>query len=409
MGEAAKQPVLEGPLRATPATARTVVPGVAMIAVTFGLARYGYGLLLPEMQSDLAVRPGTAGLISSGTYMSYLVANVAVVWVATRFGPRLAVGLAASLAAVGMTVIACAQTVPALAAGVMVAGTAAGLAFPPYADIVARQVHRPRRDLAWSTISSGTGWGVAIAGPIAIAAGDRWRLAWLIFAALAVGAGITAVRLAPVHSTGRVRRPQLSWTWFFCPKSRPLLVSAVLVGAGSSVWWAFSVDALREAGMSATAAKIVYAVCGAASILASLSGAVFDRLGLRRSYLGACTLLATSLVLLGLGTARPLAALAAAIVFGVFYSAVVAVHGTWSTRIFADHPSAGLAAVNTALTIGTLIGPSLAGATIQRAGYPTTLVGAGIIVLTALTFCPPTARRRQALAAHRCTATPVRE
>jgi predicted MFS family arabinose efflux permease len=382
---------------------------VAMIAVSFGLARYGYGLLLPEMQSDLAMRSGTAGLISSGTYVSYLVANVAVVWVATRFGPRLALGLAACLAALGMTVIASAQTVPALAAGVMVAGTAAGLAFPPYADIVAQQVRRSRRDLAWSTISSGTGWGVAIAGPIAIAAADRWRTAWLIFTVLAVGAGVTAVLLAPAHSTSRVQRPQLSWTWFFCPKSRPLLVSAVLIGAGSSVWWVFSVDALREAGMSATPAKVLYAVCGAASILASLSGTVFDRLGLRGSYLGACTLLATSLVLLGLATAQPVAALAAAIVFGVFYSAVVAVHGTWSTRVFADHPSAGLAAVNTALTIGTLLGPALAGATIQHAGYRTTLVGAGVIVLLALACCPPTARRQRILATHRCTATPVRE
>lgn len=30
---------------------RTVLPGAAMIAVSFGLARYGYGLLLPEMQA----------------------------------------------------------------------------------------------------------------------------------------------------------------------------------------------------------------------------------------------------------------------------------------------------------------------------------------------------------------------
>jgi len=396
-----------------------------MIAVTFGLARYGYGLLLPEMRSDLAVRSGTAGLISSGTYASYLVANVAVVWVATRFGSRLALGLAAGFAATGMAVIASAQTVPALAAGVMVAGAAAGLAFPPYADLVARRVRRPRRDLAWSTISSGTGWGVAIAGPIAIAAGDRWRTAWLAFTVLAVGAGVAAVLLAPGRDadrdadratgrdarrdTGRVQRPRLSWTWFFCPRSRPLLVSAVLVGAGSSVWWVFSVDALREAGMSATPAKILYATCGAASILASLSGAVVGRLGLRGGYLGACAPLAASLVLVGLATAQPVAATAAAIVFGIFYSAVVAVHGTWSTRVFADHPSAGLAAVNTALTIGTLLGPVLAGVTIQHTGYRTTLVGAGVTVLLALACCPPTARRKRILAAHRCTARPVGE
>jgi hypothetical protein len=58
----------------------------------------------------------------------------------------------------------------------------------------------------------------------------------------------------------------LSWSWFVCPKSRSLLISAVLLGGGSSVWWAFSVEALRSADVSATWARIVYAMCGAASI-----------------------------------------------------------------------------------------------------------------------------------------------
>lgn len=278
---------------------RTVVPGAAMIAVSFGLARYGYGLLLPEMQAELAISPGAAGLISSGTYLSYLAANIGVVAVTSRFGVRAVIGLAAALAAAGMTTIATAHSVPMLATGVLIAGAAAGLGFPPYADLVAQHVPERRRDLAWSTISSGTGWGVAIAGPIAIAAGDRWRLAWSVFVALAIAVGAVAVFLAPTRNSGQqLRRPQLSWTWFFCPKSRPLLISAVLIGTGSAVWWAFSVDALREAGVDATSARTVYAVCGAAGILASASGTVFARHGLRTGYLTACTLLAASLAVL---------------------------------------------------------------------------------------------------------------
>ena len=397
------------PDSATRPTSRTVLPGAATIAVTFGLARYGYGLLLPDMRSDLALGPGAAGLISSGAYLSYLVANIAVVWVADRWGPRVAIGLAAALAAVGMAVIAVAGGVLALACGVLISGAAAGLAFPPYADLVARYVHERQGNLAWSTISSGTGWGVAIAGPIAIAAGDRWRVAWTAFVALAVATGVVAVLLVPRRrGSPGLRRPQLSWTWFFCPRSRPLLVSAVLIGTGSAVWWAFSVDALREAGLDATPARIVYAVCGAAGVLASASGAVFARIGLRLGYLAACVLLAASLALLGLATSHLTAALLAAVMFGAFYNTVIAAQGIWSSRVFADHPSAGLAATNTALTIGTLAGPSIAGAAIPRFGFPVTLVGAAGAVLAALVFCPPAARRRQALAAHRCRATPVK-
>ena len=53
-------------------TLRHVVPGAGMIAVTFGLARYGYGLLLPDMRSELGLDPSVGGLIASGGYLGYL-------------------------------------------------------------------------------------------------------------------------------------------------------------------------------------------------------------------------------------------------------------------------------------------------------------------------------------------------
>jgi predicted MFS family arabinose efflux permease len=386
---------------------RTALPGAAMIAVSFGLARYGYGLLLPDMQSELGFTSSAAGVISSCTYLSYLIANIAVVWLTNRLGPRVAIGLAAALATVGMSVIASASSVVVLAIGVLLSGAAAGFAFPPYADIVARQVRSDRRALAWSVISSGTGWGVALGGPVAIVAGGSWRIVWMVFVAFAVVVGITAVALSPKRGE-KLRRPQLSVTWFFCPKSRPLLLSAVLIGSGSAVWWAFSVDALRHAGLSSTTARIVYAVCGAASIVASVSGAAFARFGLRAGYLAACVLLGGSLALLGIATGHLLAALSAAILFGVFYCAVIAAQGIWSSQVFADHPSAGLAAINTALTIGTLAGPAIAGAAITTFGFPPTLIGAAVVVVAALPFCPPNARRRGILAAHQCKATPVK-
>ncbi|ONI76033.1 hypothetical protein ALI144C_35585 [Actinosynnema sp. ALI-1.44] len=368
---------------------RVVLPGAAMIAVTFGLARYGYGLLLPDMQSELRMSADTAGLISSGAYVSYLVANFAVVWLTVRFGPRWAVGAAAGLASTGMALVAVADGVVLLAAGVMVAGAAAGLAFPPYADIVDAELPEGRRALAWSTISSGTGWGVAIAGPIAVVTGQDWRSAWWVFVAVAVGVGWLAVRRAPSRGATADRPIQLSWSWFVCPRSGPLLASAVLVGLGSAVWWAFSVDAMRQAGISATSARIVYAVCGAASLLASLTGKVFQWLGLRTGFMISVALLAAALVLLGTGTARLPLVVIAAVLFGASYAAVVAAQGLWSSTVFAERPSAGLAAVNTALTIGTIIGPAVAGALVGQVGYPSVLAAAAACCALGLVCAPP--------------------
>lgn len=287
----------------TRTTLRVIGPGVGMIAVTFGLARYGYGLLLPEMQSELGMDARTGGLIASGSYVSYLAGNTAVVWLTSRYGPRLPLGLAATAASAGMALIAAADGAAGLAVGVLMAGSAAGLAFPPYADIVAHTVRPEQRAVAWSAISSGTGWGVALAGTVAIALGARWRTAWLVFAGLAVLAGVIAVVAAPARADPVTRTPRLQWSWLPCPRSRPLLVSALLVGAGSSVWWAFSVDALRAAGLAETPARSVYAVCGAAGVLASATGAVAARTGLRRCYLVACLTLVAAIGLLAVAAA----------------------------------------------------------------------------------------------------------
>jgi len=243
---------------------------------------------------------------------------------------------------------------------------------------------------------------------VAILAGDRWRVAWASFAVISVVAGLAATRLAPPREDVPLRRPQLSPSWFFCPRSRPLLVSAVLVGAGSSVWWVFSVDAMQHAGIAATPARVVYAVCGAAMLLGSVSGFAFERLGLRPSYLGSTLLLGVSLGLLGAATADLVVALVAAALFGAFYAAVIAAHGVWSAQVFEEHPAAGLAAVSTALTLGTLVGPAGAGVLIDHSGHPLALVGAALISGAALPFCPPNARRRATLAKHDCTAAPVR-
>jgi len=87
--------------------------------------------------------------------------------------------------------------------------------------------------------------------------------------------------------------------------------------------------------------------------------AAYDRLGLRTGYLVTCGLLAGSLAVFGLATERVSAALLGAVAFGVFYCAIIAAQGIWSSRVFPDHPAAGL-------SYGTLKRVELARAVLQR-------------------------------------------
>ena len=374
---------------------RLLVPGgVGMIAVTFGLARYGFGLLLPDMRATLDISASAAGLVGSSAYLSYLLANIAVVPMTARWGPRVAVASATVAAAGGMAVIALAWNIPTLAAGVLLAGSGAGFAFPPYADVVADSVAPRRRGAAWASISSGTGWGVALAGPVAVLSAASWRLSWALFAVIALVVGAVAVASMPRQagaacaSTVRLRA-----AWFFCPRSGPLLVGAVLIGAGSSVWWAFSVDTMRGAGLDATTSRLLYALCGVAGVVASLTGSVVRRAGQRRVHQGSVLAVAGSLALLAvssmLDAPHVSALLVACGLFGVSYNSVIAVQGMWNAEVFAERPSAGLAAVNTALTVGTLIGPAVGGWCIGQFGpAPALLLAAGVTAL-AFVLAPP--------------------
>jgi predicted MFS family arabinose efflux permease len=89
---------------------------------------------------------------------------------------------------------------------------------------------------------------------------------------------------------------------------------------------------------------------------------------------------------------------------------VIAAHGIWSAQVFAGHPAAGLAAYSAALTVGTLIGPVVAGIAIQQGSHGVALVGAAAATGAAVLFCPPSAGRRAVLDQHAtlCQAAPVR-
>jgi Uncharacterised MFS-type transporter YbfB len=51
-----------------------VAPGLATIAVTYGLARLAYGLFLPEMRESLDLSDSVLGLIGAGSYAGYCLA-----------------------------------------------------------------------------------------------------------------------------------------------------------------------------------------------------------------------------------------------------------------------------------------------------------------------------------------------
>ena len=104
----------------------------------------------------------------------YLVSLLSCGALTARYGPRLPVLLANMAAVTGLALIACAGNAPMLVAGVVIAAASSGMVWGPFADAVARGAAVPRwQDLVLSIISSGTTFGLIIAGGLALWTADR--------------------------------------------------------------------------------------------------------------------------------------------------------------------------------------------------------------------------------------------
>jgi predicted MFS family arabinose efflux permease len=372
--------------RAAPGALRLATAGIGVVGVSFGMARYGYGLLLPDVRREYGLSPALLGAIATGSYAMYLAATALTGAFTERIGARRTAVAAGLLAAAGMAIAGLSRSPAVFVTGVLIAGASAGLAFAPFAD-AARSLAPAMRGRVVSAISCGTGYGVALAAPIAIVAGAAWRSAWLAFAAAALAAAWWAAHVLPgVSGTGEHARARGAWRTVLCRRALPLLVGGLLVGLGSSAYWTFAVEHLSDAGaLSPTASRTFLGVVGVASVVATLSGDLVRRLGPRPAYLVSAGGEAGALALLAIAPSSLAAALVSGVAFGAAYSAVIAIQVLWGTHLFATRPSLGAAAVMVAGGTGFAIGPLVAGLLAGPLGLGAVLLlGAGLVASAAL-------------------------
>lgn len=360
-----------------------------MVGVSYGMARYGLGLLAPDIRATFRLSSGSLGLLSAASYIAYIAASVVAAAMVVRIGARAVVTAAGVLATVGMLIAAGAGSAGVLFTGLLVAGASAGLALPPFSDVAGR-LAASSRSRVLAAINAGTGWGIAVAAPIALLAGQGWRLAWLSFAMLAALATVWAAAVLPAGPAGF--GGSAATTIRALPgalRSRRLLTASLLVGLASSVYWTFAVDHVQNAGgLTSTQSRLFLAVVGVASVAGTLSAQLIERLGARALFVLAAMAEAVSLLLLGALPDHLATVVVSAILFGAAYNTVVAATVIWSARLYADRPSGGLAAIMTMQAIGLLVGPPILGAVADQTGFVAVFAGAAALLLATTILAP---------------------
>ncbi|MGY1839745.1 MULTISPECIES: MFS transporter [unclassified Modestobacter] len=358
--------------------------GLAVIAVTYGLARYGYGLYLPQFRAEFGFSAGTAGVLAAGSYLAYCAAALVAPRLSRRSGGRTALWAAGGAAAVGCLVVATATSVPLLAAGALVAGSGAGAATPALVTAVAATVPPAREPRAQGVVNSGTGAGVVAGGLLVLAVPEAWRWAWASFAVAAVlvtwWADRSARWSASVDPAGGPPAGRLG---------RPLL-AAVLAGAGCASVWTFGRDLLTgPGGLPPGLTGALWCVLGAAGLAGGVSGALVQRVGLRAAWAGTLVVAAGASALLAV---VPGVAAAAAVALALFGSAFVAMSGVliaWAAHLRPAAAASAAARLFVALTIGQALGSVLLGALADALGMPGAFLAAAVLALLAATVTQP--------------------
>lgn len=395
---------LDSPPDAARPEVHVALAGVMVIAVSYGFARYGYGLFLPEIRDAYGLSTSTLGLIGSATYVGYLTALIMVGVLAARVGPRPLIVSAGLSATTGMALVAIAPGPALLVAGLVLAGTSSGWAWAPYSDVVDRLVRPQRRQRIMALLPAGTAFGVVVSGPLALLAdGARWRYAWLFFSAVALLATAYSVWTLPRRLTGSAADETGSdggWRWFARPRTAPLYVSAAAYGLVGSVYWTFAVDAVSRHGSDGAAvAPLFWTLVGLAGTAGAFTGVLLSRLGLRRSHGLLFLAIAVATLLLGVAPGSPSASATSAVLYGPSFMAVSGLLAVWSYRLFPDRPASGLSVTVFFLGLGTIVGPAALGWVADRYGLSAAFLLTAVLAAATVGASPAHVRRRRPSAA----------
>ena len=158
--------------------------GAALVAISYGMARFAFGLFVPSISAELALTPYLIGIIGALPFISFVLATLAAPLAAHRFGARNLAVLSGGFGVGGLALISQASDALSLGAGVFICGICTGLMMPALTAAMQALVSRTMHGRVSSIMNAGTSVGIIVAVPTVVFLSDAWRLTYTIFAAL---------------------------------------------------------------------------------------------------------------------------------------------------------------------------------------------------------------------------------
>ena len=333
-------------------------------AVSLGLARFSYALLLPPMRADLQWSYALSGLMNAVNALGYLVGALSLPALTARLGARRLLMLGSALAALFLALHGAVRSNEGLLLMRFASGVASGFVFATGGLLAARLAsddtsHGVSAGLLLGIYYGGTGWGIVLCALMVPAFSD-WPAAWV---ALGLAAAVATAAMAwtvppgqpepPRRAAGRSADGLQLWRG---------VAGYFLFGVGYIGYMTFIVTLLREQALGTGVIVAFYALLGAGVIASPWLWAGLlqrERGGGALARLNA--LLAFSVILPVLWTHPAVAFVSGAIFGSVFLSVVASTTAMVRHNLAPERWTSGIAAFTVIFAFGQILGPALVG------------------------------------------------
>ncbi len=355
---------------------RWVVAGMAFLSVfaAIGFGRFGYSAVLPSMQQDLGLSSAEAGSLASWNLAGYTIMALIGGILASRFGPRLIVGIGLLVTAMGMFLTGVADGLAVASMGRFVTGMGNAMVLPPSLALMVAWFEPRFLGTASGIVPAGSSFALLVVGPIVpkiIAAGgdDGWRAAWYFFGAatLVVAAVAFIVQRDRPHHDRHLVIGKLRWSDMSqIVRSRHAWLLGLLYflyGFAFLLFFTFFQKRLTvDLGYSSETAGNLFLVVGVTGCAAGvLWGRISDGVGRGQALAAVFTVQAAVALVFALWNNIAALAIGAA-VFGVCALSVPALFGAACGDHFgARLAGASLGFVTVFVGIGQMAGPYIGG------------------------------------------------
>ena len=342
-------------------------------AISLGVTRFAYGLLLPAMRDDLGWSYTLAGAMNTANAFGYLIGALFTPNLLRRVGPSVLLWSGSLMAALFMGLSGFFTDADVLLVQRLLAGVASAVVFVAGGLMAARLGARApaHAGLLLGVYYGGTGLGIALSAvlvpwvlELAQTQLHGWRFAWWTLAGVCVAgtlllrwpARVMAQWDVPVQAQGQ-KHGAFSWRPFGFALS-----GYAMFGVGYIGYMTFVVALLRNQGASPVAVMVFYGLLGFAVMASSrIWAGLLDRHHGGGAMALLNGLLGVAIVLPALTQNFVLLLISGALFGGVFLSIVASTTALVRHNLPQSAWAQGISAFTIVFAAGQIVGPTMVG------------------------------------------------